>query len=246
MSCLQSISPVAKQPRNPWPPVAIPASGMPSAASPGMLYLRPLKRTGPVLQLQAFDADYLESLRAGDVRTQEHFVCYFTELIHLKLRSKLRSPQAIEDVRQETFVRVLVAIQKEGTLRQPERLGPFVNSVCNRVLFEQYRQSGRSDSIDEEGAPELLATGASALDSVATRQMEEQVHEILRELPRHDRAILKAIFIDERDREQVCGEFGVDRDYLRVLLHRSKGAFKTAYLKRSGNRCPFTSAGGDA
>jgi RNA polymerase sigma-70 factor (ECF subfamily) len=201
---------------------------------------------GPVLQLQAFDADYLESLRAGDQGTQEHFVRYFTELIHLKLRSKLRSPQAIEDVRQETFARVLVAIRKDGSLRQPERLGPFVNSVCNRVLFEEYRKSGRSDSIDEEGAAELVAVGESVVDSLAAKQMEEQVHETLKELPKHDRAILKAVFIDERDRDEICREFGVHRDYLRVLLHRSKNVFKAAYLKRSGNRHPFTSAAGEA
>jgi len=58
------------------------------------------------LQFHAFDATYVENLCAGDFATQEHFVRYFTELLHLKLRSRLRSPQAIEDVRQEVFARV--------------------------------------------------------------------------------------------------------------------------------------------
>ncbi len=211
-----------------------------------MLYLRPLKRMGPVLQLQAFDAAYLEALRAGDPRTQEHFVCYFTELLQLKLRSRLRSPQAIEDVRQETFARVLRIIAKENGLRQPERLGPFVNTVCNNVLLEHYRQSSRSDSLDEEGAPELPARGESVHDAVASKQMGEQVRDVLGGLPEHDRSLLKAVFLDERDREEVCREFGVDRDYLRVLLHRAKSVFKAAYLKRNGDRLPFTSATGEA
>ncbi len=206
-----------------------------------MLYLRPLKRMGPVLQLQAFDADYLEALRAGDPRTEEHFVCYFTELLQLKLRSRLRSPQAVEDVRQETFARVLITIRKKDGLRQPERLGPFVNTVCNNVLLEHYRQSSRSDSLDEEGAPEPRARGASVLDAVASKQMEEQVREVLGGLPEHDRSLLKAVFLDERDREEVCREFGVDRDYLRVLLHRAKHVFKAAYVKRNGDQFPFTS-----
>jgi len=59
------------------------------------------------LQFQTFDRrPYLERLRSGDFRTQEHFVAYFSELIHLKLRVRLHSPQDIEDVRQETFARV--------------------------------------------------------------------------------------------------------------------------------------------
>ncbi len=216
------------------------------AQQPAMLYLRPLKRMGPVLQLQAFDADYLEALRAGDSRVQEHFVCYFTELLQLKLRSRLRSPQAIEDVRQETFARVLSAVRKSGGLRQPERLGPFVNTVCNNVLLEHYRQAGRNESLDEEGAPEPHSRAASAHDLAQSSQMAQQVREVLEGLPEHDRSLLEAVFLDERDREEVCREFGVDRDYLRVLLHRSKHVFKTAYLKRSGDQHPFASAAGES
>ncbi len=210
-----------------------------------MLYLRPLTRMGPVLQLQAFDAEYLEALRAGDPQVQEHFVCYFTELLQLKLRSRLRSPQAIEDVRQETFARVFAVIRKKDGLRQPERLGPFVNTVCNNVLLEHYRKTGRTDSLDEEGAAEPHSHAANAHDAAASSQMGEQVRAVLEGLPEHDRSLLKAVFLDERDREEVCKEFGVDRDYLRVLLHRAKAVFKTAYLKRSGDRGPFSAAAGD-
>ena len=36
-----------------------------------------------------FDDSYLERLREGDFRTEEHFVSYFSELIRIKLRSLL-------------------------------------------------------------------------------------------------------------------------------------------------------------
>jgi hypothetical protein len=35
----------------------------------------------------AFDASYVEKLRAGDAHIEGHFVNYFSELIRLKLRS---------------------------------------------------------------------------------------------------------------------------------------------------------------
>jgi RNA polymerase sigma-70 factor (ECF subfamily) len=76
------------------------------------------------------------------------------------------------------------------------------------------------------------------LDIVTARQISEKVREILLDLPARDRALLKAVFLDERDREEVCGKFGVDRDYLRVLLHRAKQEFKTEYVKRIGNQMP--------
>jgi RNA polymerase sigma-70 factor (ECF subfamily) len=199
-----------------------------------MVYLRSPDFTEKALQFREFDAAYVDNLRAGDLQTQEHFAAYFSELLHLKLRSKLQSPQAIEDVRQETFARVLTSLRKEGALRRPECLGAFVNTVCNNVLFEHYRMSSRSQSLDEEGQPELPATGPDVLGIVVSRDLKDKVREVLLDLPERDRSLLKAVFLDERDRDEVCRERGVDREYLRVLLHRAKQTFKTEYVKRVG------------
>lgn len=188
------------------------------------------------MQFYSFHAGYVESLCAGDQQIQEHFVGYFTELLHLKLRTRLQSAQAIEDVRQETFARVLSVLRRDGGLRQPERLGAFVNMVCNNVLFEYYRSAGRSESLNMEGRPELAAKGADALEMATAAQIKDKVREILLELDLRDRSLLQAVFIDERDRDDVCREYGVDRDYLRVMLHRAKQEFKTEYVKRIGNQ----------
>ena len=156
-----------------------------------------------------------------------------------KLRTRLQSRHAIEDVRQETFARVFAVLRKEGGLKNPERLGAFVNSVCNNVLFETYRSSGRVESLDLEDRPEPRATGPDALAIVSARQMSAKVREILLDMAPRDRFLLKAVFLEQRDREEVCREFGVDREYLRVLLHRAKQEFKTEYVKRHGGPVPL-------
>jgi RNA polymerase sigma-70 factor (ECF subfamily) len=186
------------------------------------------------LEFHAFDAAYIENLRAGDASTQEHFVGYFTELLHLKLRSRLQSPQAIEDVRQETFARVLSGLSRPGALRQPESLGAYVNTVCNNVLFEHYRASSRNQPLEEEDSVRLPAKGADAHSIVLAGELKHKVRQILTGLPLRDRSLLKAVFLDERDRDEVCREFRVDREYLRVLLHRAKQEFKAEYLKQVG------------
>ena len=190
------------------------------------------------MQFQAFDAPYVERLRSGDFRTQEHFVAYFGELIQLKLRARLRTPQAIEDVRQETFARVFAALRTPDGIRQPERLGAFVNSICNNVLLEHYRASSRDSSIEDEPEQDFPDPVIDVLGAVAARQMEEKVRQILEELPDRDRRLIRAVFLEERDKDEVCREFGVDRDYLRVLLHRAKQSFKSLYLKNIEKRPP--------
>ena len=195
------------------------------------------------MQLQSFDETYVERLQAGDFRTQEHFVAYFSELIQLKLRSRLNSPQAIEDVRQETFTRVFAAL-RGGKIRQPDRLGAFVNSMCNNVLLEHYRASSRDSSLDDEEQQDFPATNVDVLGTIAAKQMGEKIREILEEMPERDRRLLREVFLEERDKDAVCSDFGVDREYLRVLLHRAKQSFKSLYLKNVAARPPGALAAG--
>jgi RNA polymerase sigma-70 factor (ECF subfamily) len=185
---------------------------------------------GLPLQFEAFDRAYVERLRSGDFPTQEHFVAYFSQLIHLKLRSRLRSPQDIEDVRQETFVRVFAALRKEQGIREPERIGAFVNAVCANVLRERYRVP--SGEPLEDGHSEIPDKRVPMIDILAFKETQEKVREILEELPERDRRIIREIFLEERHKDDVCRDYGVNRDYLRVLLHRAKRAFKSHYLSK--------------
>jgi RNA polymerase sigma-70 factor (ECF subfamily) len=193
------------------------------------------------LQFHSFDEAYVERLRAGDFRTQEHFRVYFTALIQVKLRSRLQSREAIEDVRQETFARFYVALREEKIVH-PERLGSFINSVCNNVLLEHYRTTARDGALD--GDEEQKEFPSSVLDPLAmftTQEIQQKVREILDQLPERDRRLLREVFLEERDKDEVCRDFGVDREYLRVLLHRAKQLFKSLYLKNN-NAPEFTPA----
>ena len=180
-----------------------------------------------------FDASYVSKLRSGDASTEEHFVTYFSELILLKLRPRLRNREQIEDVKQETFSRAFSLIRSEGGLRHAERLGPLVNSICNNVLMEQYRVSNRVEALEDDTAERLVETGSDALNMVITDDTRKLVRHILNGLNERDRNLLQAVFLDERDKDEVCVELGVDRDYLRVLLHRAKGSFRAMYSKRA-------------
>jgi len=183
------------------------------------------------LQFQPFDDSYLQRLRAGDFRTQENFVAYFTELIQLKLRSRSLPPDLIEDVRQETFSRVLIALKTEGGIRQPDRLGAFVNSICNNVFREYLRRSSRDTPLDEESDESIPDRSVDVLSIMISKQNEEKVRQILADMPEKDRRLIVEIFLKERDKAEVCREMGVNRDYLRVLLHRAKKSFRSIYLK---------------
>ena len=185
------------------------------------------------MKFEAFDAFYVERLRSGDRLIEQHFVDYFTALIQLKLRRRLRSASAIEDVRQETFARVWAALRSDQGIRQPQRLGSFVNSVCNNVLFEHYRQTANEVPTRDDVALKIADPAPTSADAILECQMRQKVHEILSRLSERNRLILQRVFLEECDKDKFCRELGVSREYLRVLLCRSRKSFKVWLLKET-------------
>jgi RNA polymerase sigma-70 factor (ECF subfamily) len=206
-----------------------------SAKGPKCVDLGPSDYSGDSgLQFHAFDAEYLELLCAGDPRTEAHFVSYFSELIQLKLRSRLNSREAIEDVRQETFARVLTAVRSDAGVRNAERLGAFVNTVCNNVLLEHYRSRSRTQPIGDQEDTSIPSQKPDALSGLMTKDAQRLVSQILGGLAERDRKVLKLVFLEECNKDEVCRELGVDREYMRVLIHRAKKSFKSLYENQLG------------
>lgn len=184
---------------------------------------------GRPTQPVSFDAEYLRRLAGGDSYVEEHFCAYFGELLYIKMRGRVRSPQLIEDVRQETFLRVLRNVRTKG-IDHPERLGAYVLKVCQHVLLEAFRAESRFTEMDEESSV-VLDREAGADETFVTAERKAQVLAVLRELPEKDAELLRLMFLEERDKDQVCRRLGVDRNYLRVLLHRARLRFKERYSK---------------
>lgn len=177
---------------------------------------------------QEFDRGYIDRLAAGDPETERHFTKYFGELLSIKLRSRLRSPAQVEDARQETFVRVLAVLRKDG-LSSASSLGAFVNGVCNNVLFETYRASARAVPMEEHyDAPD--EESPTAEDGLVAGAERARVREALLALPEKERTLLRWLFYEERSKDDICRDLNVDRGYLRVLLHRAKVHFKERLL----------------
>jgi RNA polymerase sigma-70 factor (ECF subfamily) len=180
--------------------------------------------------LPPFDAQYLLKLRDGDPETERHFVAHFSNVIRIAMRYRLRSWQLIEDIRQETFLRVLNFLRSDRSLDHPERLGAYVHSVSVNVMLELLRASTRHPPLPDE-SQQFTDAKMNTDDSVVNRERKEIVSQVLNQLATKDRDILRALFLEETDKNDVCQRFAVDRDYLRVLVHRAKLRFREVYEK---------------
>jgi RNA polymerase sigma-70 factor (ECF subfamily) len=178
------------------------------------------------LELFAFDEAYLARLREGHPSTESHFVAYFSELLQLKLRARHLAPDAVDDLRQETFARVIRSIRTDGGLREANRLGSFVNSVCNNVVLEHYRSGQKAMPLEPDHV-EIQDKVLNLENLAIVEETRSTVRKVLAQMPGRDQAILRAIFFEEQTKDEVCRRYGITRDYLRVVIHRAKERFRS-------------------
>ncbi len=175
------------------------------------------------MDLFVFDDDYVRRLQEGDRATEEHFVRYFTLFLTLKLRSHFR-PNEIDDFIQEVFLRVLSGLRKGNTVRDGHKFGAYVNSICNHVVQEGINPRHRTESLDID-----IPSTEDVFGNLVTAETRELVHAHLERLDSHDRrsaAILRDLYLNELDKDQICRMYDIERDYLRVLVHRALKKFR--------------------
>ncbi|MCU0246496.1 MAG: sigma-70 family RNA polymerase sigma factor [Bryobacter sp.] len=168
-----------------------------------------------------FTEEYVARLAGGDPAVEEHFSNWFRPLLIVKVRRDYRAREIVEDVAQETLLRVLRNLRKDpGLLEAPQKLGGYVLAVCNFVVLELARSENRYMGMEgtEDARP---SRDCSALEMLCSEERRRKVRLIIEELAPRDRDLLRKVFLEERDKDEVCREMKVDRDYLRVVLHRA-------------------------
>ena len=177
------------------------------------------------LKFCSFDVDFVRRLIEGDAETERHFVSVFSPLLLIKLKQRLWSRTQVEDLRKEVLVRVLRSLRRGAGLQNPECLGAYVHSICNKVLRDHLRGKSKpepwDECIEEERDP-----GASIERELVNEDQSRQMRSLIDGMTPKERFLIRAIFLEERDKDAVCHEQGVGRDYLRTLLHRTKKRFR--------------------
>jgi 4-hydroxythreonine-4-phosphate dehydrogenase len=75
-----------------------------------------------------------------------------------------------------------------------------------------------------------------------TEERKQLVKETLARLSEADRQLIRGVFLEERDRGEICDELRIERTNLRVRLHRAMAKFRTA-LERTAPPKTFSAGG---
>lgn len=151
------------------------------------------------------------------------------ERLRLKLRYKVlyhvgHNCADVDDLVQESLARFIRAGQRQQ-IRNTEEFGAFLNGVCRNVILEYRRRQRREPTSDSES--EIPERGVRPDAEIL--EMRDAIDSGLAELSDRDRTILRALYLDGRDKDEICREWNMSDAQFRVVLFRAKERFRRAY-----------------
>ena len=129
----------------------------------------------------------------------------------------------VDDVVQEALARFVTAL-RDNKILNPASAGSYLSGVCNNVILE-YRRRLWHDLTDLETAPPSPLVPPEA-DTYETR---DSITAAMAQLSDRDCEILRAFYLEEREKDEICGTMGLSDTQFRVTLFRAKDRFRKIY-----------------
>jgi RNA polymerase sigma-70 factor, ECF subfamily len=159
----------------------------------------------------------------------------FLERVRLKLRYKVlyhvgHGCPDVDDLVQESITRFLRAEQNHK-IRNTEEFGAFLNGVCRNVILEYRRNMKREPVLDQDAS----IPDAGVRPEADILEMRDAIDSSLSELAERDRMVLRSLYLEGKDKDEICRDWKMTDAQFRVVLFRAKERFRRAYgseLKR--------------
>ena len=174
------------------------------------------------------DSKLVDEIRLGVSEAETSLYERFSARVYYVALSETRSREDAEDVRAETFLRVLQSI-RQGRLRSPGALAPFILSTAHNVIREHVRKDRRTESLDVE---EVERTGKYVQEPVfLDSDVQRAVEQVVRRLKPREQIFLRMYYYEEKSKEEIARALGVKEERLRLVKSRALKNFREVYQR---------------
>jgi RNA polymerase sigma-70 factor, ECF subfamily len=151
--------------------------------------------------------------------------------VHRYLLRRLGDRVAADDATQETFARALV---RRESLREEEKLVPWLLAIAKNVCFEQQRQRRRSTEPLEEREAELASAEPGPEGQLMRREMERAIERALETLREDRRAALLLRVDGELRYEEIASSMGWSLAKVKNEIHRARSQLRAVLAMTLG------------
>jgi RNA polymerase sigma factor (sigma-70 family) len=167
--------------------------------------------------------------RFADHRDEAAFEVLVTRhgpMVLATCRRMLPVPQDVEDAFQATF---LVLARRAGSIRDPERLGPWLHGVARRVAARSRALAARREAREQPGAEDRAATEADPAEAV---ELRSALDEELARLPEKYRAPLVLCYLEGLTHDQAALQLSWPVGTVRTRLAGGRQRLRASLTRR--------------
>ena len=157
------------------------------------------------------------AIRAADPEAGDAFVRLFAERIRVMMEVRLHDREAARELTQEALFAAWHAV-REGRLRDPERLAPFVLATARNVLNGYRRARAGAPRIEPMTEEVGQLTARCDDERLAYRGL---VVAALKGLSAEDRLVLRLTLVDGLRPREIAARLGLSMDAARARKSRA-------------------------
>jgi len=165
----------------------------------------------------------VERIQSGDSSAEKQLYERYSERVYYLALVRTRSKHDAEDVRSETFLRVLRAVRNQQ-LRQPGSLSSFLLRTLDNVVLEMHRK--------EQRAQQPIVEESTVMDEhFVDEGVKTAIGRALDRLKPRERDCLRMWYYDELPKEEIARRTGIADERVRLLKSRALKSFREIYLR---------------
>jgi len=173
--------------------------------------------------LSPTDTELVTSIQNGHSGAESAlYEKYSAKVYYLALRES-KSPHDAEDVRAETFLRVIQAV-RGNQVRSAEALPAFILGVTRNVLRELYAR--RRQAVDDISTEAVHLVTASHEHLFLDREVQLAVEKTIQRLKSRERTILHMCFYEELSTEEIARQMSIAPERVRLVKSRALKRFR--------------------
>lgn len=145
------------------------------------------------------------------------------EALYRFILGRVRDPQAAEDIVQEVIVK---AYTKQGTLRNPSKLRPWLYQITRNAIIDYYRLRKPSEAVPEE----LTQEDASEAYDHIQRELARCLEPLLNELPEPYRQALSLTDLEGFSQREAASRLGLSVSGAKSRVQRARTMLREVLL----------------
>lgn len=172
------------------------------------------------------NAAIVAGIQQLDRSAENAFVEKFAPRLAYILRQRTADVELAADLQQEAFIIVLEKL-RDNALNEPEKLGAYLQQTAVNLYIGHVRRQARQQTASNTELIETLASERDQYQELVRQQAAGAVRGVIENMGNErDRTIIKAFYLDEKEKAEICDELDLSYRHFDRVISRARDRFR--------------------